>query len=867
MKYKLKLVSLIVFFSIIWYTNSVNALSWSNNTFNNTMQQENLTITSVGLLRYLAVPSTISSITHGRFNFTYPSSTIASSFLTAYWKFNEINGNANDSTGRNHNLTYNPTNVTYISGKLGNAIRMNSTSNTALRGNNSIDYAFGTGTYTIAFWFNSSKTFGGGYGGSIILKSDNNYDFIFGSGDTAGQIGWRNNAGTTLVNTSHTGYLNNSQWHRIVFRRNSTGAGGLSSWVDGVYNASGTDANNYVNISDNFTISNTGNEGQFWIDDLRIYKGNAWSDSEIVQDWNNGNGAEMFAGGNISIAIGGVSVFSDYSNSSSANITTNLNVLNFVNTYLPTCVIVNSFCNVPFLFNSSSSLQVSYSNLAFDNFNFAENSQSFNNITTSLSTETFKINITYDSGFYTSSVGTLVYNNTRYTSTSTGSGNNRIFTSSITTPSITSQTNKTFYWEMGLINSSGVNLFNSTNNTQTINPFNIDNCTTFSELILNFTERDEGTISILNATGQNTSMEVEVIISSVNDPTQSLQFNKTYSQINPAQVCLGAGTLGNGTWRLDSQVRYTAKDYVVEFYNIQNATLNNNSFPQNIDLFPLLATTSQEFLITFKDENFLVSEGALITLTRKYIGEGLFRTVEAPETNADGQVILHLVLGDIIYTIQVSKNGKLLGTFPNVIAFCTDLTIGKCEINLNALKTGIKPIDFETRSNLTYIFDFNEATRTITLTYSTLDGSTALIFMNTTVFDNRGNTTACSSQLSSSAGSLTCVVPSSVGNTTMKTDLFKDGIFVDSAFFVFKDKSAKDIFGSTGLIMLFLMYITIPLMFITSPIGIIIGAIIGSIFATMLNLYTGGTLIGVTSTIIWFIIAGGILIWKINQKE
>jgi hypothetical protein len=475
--------------------------------------------------------------------------------------------------------------------------------------------------------------------------------------------------------------------------------------------------------------------------------------------------------------------------------------------------------------------------------------------------------VTYDTNTYTSNVGTLVYNNTRYSSTSINDGLNTIFSTSITIPSTTAQINKSFYWEMDLINSTQHNYFNSTSKNQSIYPFNIDNCTVYTELVLNFTERDEGTIAILNQTTTNTSMDIEVLITSRSDSSQQIRFNQTFFQINPARVCVGAGTLGNGTWILDSQVRYTARDYAVEFYNIQNATLNNNSFPQNINLFPLLTTDSQEFLINYKDENFLPVENALITLTRKYIGDGLFRTVEAPETNDDGQAIIHMVLGDIIYTIQVSKNGRLLSTFDNIVPFCINAAQGDCQINLNAFSTGTAPTDYETNNNLTYNFVFSQSARTITLTYTTLDGSSALVSINSTLFDNRGNTTVCTSQIQSSAGTLVCSIPVSIGNSSVQTYLYKDGRFIDVAYFYFNRNTPSQTFGSTGTIMLVLMFISLPLMFITNPIGIVVGAIIGLIFGSLLNLYTSGSILGIASTFIWIILAGGIIIWKINNKE
>ena len=138
---------------------------------------------------------------------------------------------------------------------------------------------------------------------------------------------------------------------------------------------------------------------------------------------------------------------------------------------------------------------------------------------------------------------------------------------------------------------------------------------------------DEENLTALKGSGANTTIELEAIVTSISDPTNSITFNSTYNMINPARLCVASGILGNGTWMFDVQTRYFADGYVKEFFNIQNASLNNNSFPQHIGLFGLTTAKSQEFLISFKDNSFLPVEDALITVTRKYIGESLFRTV------------------------------------------------------------------------------------------------------------------------------------------------------------------------------------------------------------------------------------------------
>jgi hypothetical protein len=59
---------------------------------------------------------------------------------------------------------------------------------------------------------------------------------------------------------------------------------------------------------------------------------------------------------------------------------------------------------------------------------------------------------------------------------------------------------------------------------------------------------------------------------------------------------------------------------------------------------------------------------------------------------------------------------------------------------------------------------------------------------------------------------------------------------------------------------------TLVLIFISSSVGIVIGAVLGILFAIVLNLVSGGSIIGVTSIFMWFLIGAGIIIWKITKS-
>jgi len=472
------------------------------------------------------------------------------------------------------------------------------------------------------------------------------------------------------------------------------------------------------------------------------------------------------------------------------------------------------------------------------------------------------LNITID-GINQNILSLLYWNNTQTIPVKTIINSSRVrFTSNFVVPIGTGNStgrNIIHYWRFYLPDGS----LNSTTSPQqqTVYSLGFDNCTSFSSLLLNYTMYDEDAITLINGTSQNGSIQITLTATSLANQNQQTNFSRTYSVTNNARVCVSSVASG---FRIDAQAQYTANNYVVEFHNIQNATLSASNFPQHIGLYPLLSARSQEFLVTFKDSSFSPLADALITVTRKYIGEGLFRTVEAPLTNNDGQALVHLVLGDVLYTIIVSKNGRVLGTFDNIVAFCNNVATGDCTINLNQLATGTSARNFQTFRNVSYNMVFNKTARTVTTTFVNLDSSNSLFNLTAILFDNRGNTTACSQTVTTSSGSLICTIPSSIGNSTIRSVFYKDGQLIAQAFYSLTDSSDTG-FGYTGILMMAIMYITIPLMMITSGAGIVVGAIMGLIFGGLLNLYTGGGIIGIGSTIIWFIIAGAIIIYKINN--
>ena len=405
----------------------------------------------------------------------------------------------------------------------------------------------------------------------------------------------------------------------------------------------------------------------------------------------------------------------------------------------------------------------------------------------------------------------------------------------------------------------------SDSHNQSVITLTIDNCTTNTVTILNYTLKDEDNQTKLGGSGFNTEISVDVSIYTLGTTIEIVNFSNTFSEINPAAVCL-SNNLGDTKFRMDVSTVYSSKNRETEHHYLQNYTLTNTTTFQNISLYNLNSSRSTAFLITYKDTNFLPIENALINIQREYVGDGLFRSVEIGKTDADGQTIGHLVKDDVVYTLIVSKNGRVLATFDNVVAWCEDIIAENCKINLNQFDTGIPPEDWETYQNLDYTLSFNEDTRIVSLVFNTIDGSSAVVTLNTTKSDRWMNETVCSDIVESSSGTLTCTIAASYGNVSVISRVYmNDELITQANFKIFPDRD--DYFGGTSVIFLLILVIILPLMFITDTRLVVLGTIFGIVIAGALMIYTGFSWLGVGSSIIWIFIAGAIIIWKISERS
>ena len=258
---------------------------------------------------------------------------------------------------------------------------------------------------------------------------------------------------------------------------------------------------------------------------------------------------------------------------------------------------------------------------------------------------------------------------------------------------------------------------------------------------------------------------------------------------------------------------------------------------------------------------------ALIQIQREDLVDGVFRTVEIPKTDSNGQTIAHLQEEDVTYTFIVVKDGIVRATFTDFLVKCDDPVLGSCRIDINAFKTHLEPETFVNTDDFSFVLSFNETTRSVKIIYTIPSGLTSTVLLNTTLYDGLGTTQACADSLTSASGTLSCVIPTGFGNTTVVNTISKDGVVVARGM-VGVGQSPEQIYGANLMFLGFFLIITMvgiglggsPMI---SGIFLIIGAILSIAFQLVAN--TG--LIGAGATILWLIIAVVIVLMKGARRE
>jgi len=488
---------------------------------------------------------------------------------------------------------------------------------------------------------------------------------------------------------------------------------------------------------------------------------------------------------------------------------------------------------------------------------FIENSQTYSPTTLEGNLENFSINITLGDAIELSSA-ILNYNGETESGNIYSSDNNRIINvTNFQIPSVGVSTNFTFYWAFTFDDSSEAN---STFNNQTVSNVSIDNCSAYSNYLLNLSLFDEETLLPINGT-------IEVYFQVQNKPNyESIQnYSVKYENINNTLICSQTDLSGQDL-AYSAEIRYYTENYsdnsyATELYHIQKADIEGLV---NISLYDLNLDDSTEFKIEYQDNTLTKVEEAIIQLQRKYISENIYRIVEAPITGDGGIAILHVDLDSNKYKIVVVKNGEVLDIFDNVVFICENELSGQCSQDLYGEIDPDNDIDIETLRDFAYALYFTN--ETVDVTFSIPSGTPGLINVVLTQKDQFGNTTTCNRTIISSGGSTSCSYNTTIGDSYITLIIRKDGEPMAIRTFIVPEASGVD-FLDNNFFIVFIFMLSIIGMAFTSPEWIVLNGVIVMLVAGSLWLLNGLNFVIGLGGLAWLVIASAILILKLSKQE
>lgn len=500
-------------------------------------------------------------------------------------------------------------------------------------------------------------------------------------------------------------------------------------------------------------------------------------------------------------------------------------------------------------------------NLSFNVVPFTVLETHYNPAAVEGSLEQFYTNISIIS-FERMSTVSFVYNGTMYPVTPVEYDTNEWYMPyNLTIPTLSANTNLSFYWSVRL--ESGL-IYNTTSINQTIYNLGIDNCSTNTNQLFNLTMKDETLQTTLSGAGDNTSIKVSVSLDSING--QIVNYSTYYNKTNPARVCINY-PVNTSMLYMDATIEFSSTGRFVEFYNIRDYVLTNTTQSQNITLYNLNSSVGQEYKITYKGLDFTPVSDLLIQIQRKYVDEGVFKTIEIPASGTNGYTIAHLVTNDVIYNLIFIKDGVILDSFTDVIATCQNPSFTECEINLNAAVGGTDLIGLVEEEDFFSSLSYNTATRTISSLFGITSGVSGNTSLQVYLIDNFGNISVCSDSLIAAGGTLSCTIPSTFGNASVQAIITLDGETRRNGYISLasspKEKYAGILVFMAIIMLLFILGIAIQ----DNPMIMGVFLIVGLFILVALNMVYSTSWLGAGATALWFVIAVVMILIKGGSKR
>jgi len=488
------------------------------------------------------------------------------------------------------------------------------------------------------------------------------------------------------------------------------------------------------------------------------------------------------------------------------------------------------------------------------NYYVFENSQTFSTSAVETSTETFKAGVTYNQTIFNLITGTLYYNGTAYTGTKSGTGSTLNFSADVIVPNIEASYNQTFYWTIGLVNSSGTTYVNLTQNNQTINVLNMSLCgDPYTVPYINFTVYDGDTGNALNASFKTTF----TYRTATSTSTNSFSFENTTALRNEFDFCVDPSTFD---YYLSTNIELSATGYTTRFFTWQDLLITNSTVEKS--LYLLNETSSTSFIVKVIDAGSNVKTGVQVEIERYSTGLGSWLLEEVLTTNYDGKTLAHLATEDVDYRFKVYEGGISIYNSSSTKISCESLPCTVTLIVPGTIGTGLEQLE-----DLTTSIVYNENTNVFTYTYE--DESTTFTSGTLNVYkfnpsNSSDNALVCTDTSTSSSAVLSCDISTATNGTykaigsIRRSDTGTDDVEI---LYGIKGDTIYNQIGEDGVLWSFFLFMGIVMLGVFRPSLAILTAVIGVIMLSALNIIS----IGITAIIAIIALAIVLLIQVKNQ--
>lgn len=489
------------------------------------------------------------------------------------------------------------------------------------------------------------------------------------------------------------------------------------------------------------------------------------------------------------------------------NYTNALNSVPIDNTTLE----ANSTIQIPYESGKTSVSIVAfdnYGNIGFNKTSFSvassTSNETYNSSTYETKKENFAINITYDNETYSSLSANLIYNGTTYIGTKSGTGTEVMFSREIDVPVIsTAQENVSFYWDITVSNSTSSYNSQTSSNNQSINEliYVLCNATYASPVFVNFTIKDEDTLSPLNA-----EMDAAFRYSLGGDLFENYSLDSAAASTDSYSFC----TNKNDTFITNSIIGLSASNYNDRTYTIPNTNYSNVSTTLT-DLFLENSSLSSDIIIQVVNQGLQPLQGYYVDIERYYSSNDSYEEVIKAQTDEFGQFVADLIQNTVKYrfTFKDTSNKQVKQTDKVTIACRTTICVMQFVIEDTT-------DDFEDYNNITNFdstLSFDDINNIFSVNWIDATGDTATYRLLVQKISFNGTSTVCNTSSVLATASINCTLSSSTSKESYRAQFYRQvaGEIEKrvSLLNVTINDLAGSVFGKEGLIWVMLLLFTL----------------------------------------------------------